>query len=156
MTATRTYDLGDARADHPLWFAPDATRFFGTRMGRVYVGPGFCYAVTSEQPPYGPRTFNVRRFSRTDCDTVGPDISEGWGTRTRAQSVARTLRDAETDGWLRRIPYNGMRPCKACDGDHPMGATYAVDHPTDPGLSGSYCGSHIVNTIGYAPLENPS
>ncbi len=62
-TDTPIYDLANAREDHPLWFAKDAARFFGTRIHEQDVGRGVVYVVTSEQPPHSDRTWNVRRFT---------------------------------------------------------------------------------------------
>lgn len=68
----RTMD--DARrANTTGWFAPDAMRWFDTRIeSMLYVGPGGAFFVTSEQPPGDVRVFTVRQVhDNGDVETVG-------------------------------------------------------------------------------------
>ena len=146
------YTLASARADHAQWFAPPEMRWFGSRIGQAYSAGAAVYVCTSEQPPHAPRSYNVRRFDSADTDTIGPSIIDGWGSRSRSQSVARNLAAAERDGWIgaRADRHDTYRACRACDGDNRGWAQFEVTHPTDPGMSGDYCAAHLPAVIGYA------
>jgi hypothetical protein len=141
-SSARIYTLPDARNDHPLWFERGAMRFFGTRIHENRVGPGCCYLVTSESPPRAPRTWNVRRFTPTQCDTIGPSITEGWGSHKNALRVAETLRDLERDGHLVEFPDRSdtYRPCGLCLDPRPSWASYTLN-----GVP--VCGRHAAATL---------
>ncbi|MGD0167762.1 MAG: hypothetical protein ABSC51_10840 [Gaiellaceae bacterium] len=81
------------------WFGTTEMAFFGTRIeSSVYGGR---YFVTSEQPPSGPRTFNVRRATDTgEVQSIGPSASDGIGSKVHAVDVAADLGALETGGFL--------------------------------------------------------
>ncbi len=159
MTSTKSYRLSDARSDHPLWFERDAMRFFGTRIHEERTSGNAVYVITSEQPPHGPRTWNVRRFTADQSDTLGPPIDRGYGSHDRARSAATALAAAERDGWIAERPdRDTYQPCAAYGGcsnarefGPPSWAAFTVDHPTDPDMSGLYCPDCLPAVIGYPP-----
>ena len=74
------------------WFSRGAMRFFGSRVhDTVYQGPGGVFFVSSEQPPYGPRGYAVRRFDPDtgDISTVGKVCQ--YSSRSGAHGAARRM-----------------------------------------------------------------
>lgn len=79
------------------WFSQDTKRFFGSRIGMVYQGPGGVYFVSSEKDFQGKRRlYTVRRFDPISGSVDVPD-SESFqehGTsraaNRRAEALART------------------------------------------------------------------
>lgn len=74
------------------WFEPSTMRFFRTRLGKVFQGPGGIYFVTSEQPPHGPRRYSVRRFdpAAITIETVGAFCALSYsGAVARAARLAK-------------------------------------------------------------------
>jgi hypothetical protein len=147
----KTYTLADARRDHRKWFAPDATRFFGTRVHEERRAGSAVYVVTSEQPPYGARTWNVRRFTADDSDTIGPDISEGHGSHARALEVASLLASAERRGALqeRADRHDRFEPCATCRSEgkeYPSWAQFTYECPGEDERF-PVCGTHVAAVV---------
>jgi hypothetical protein len=95
MNATASYTIERIRsemmADGSHWWDRGSMRFFGTRvLGGVFQGEGGIYFVTSEQPPHGPRKYNVRQYNpeTRQVDTVG-DFGQYNDARTAKREAER-------------------------------------------------------------------
>lgn len=78
-----------AHAAGSHWFDKSSMRFFRSRiLPEVYTGKGGIYFVTSEEGPYGPRRYSIRKFDpeTADIGTFGPFNEMG---RERAMRIAR-------------------------------------------------------------------
>lgn len=71
------------------WFDKGAMRFFRSRVGETgYTdGEGGAYFVSSEQGPYGPRMYSVRRLKDCTFDTIGE--FQGYKGRATADRAAK-------------------------------------------------------------------
>lgn len=86
------WDIDTMRRHHSgLWFDESAVRFFRTKFGRVYSGPGGVYFVTSESDGRCGRRYSVRKF----CTITGNVSKIGdfmqHSTATAANKAARAL-----------------------------------------------------------------
>lgn len=78
-----------AHAAGSHWFDKSSMRFFRSRiLPEVYTGKGGIYFVTSEEGPYSPRRYSIRKFdpATADISTFGP-FNEM--SRERAMRIAR-------------------------------------------------------------------
>lgn len=111
-TATRQFwDTGDIQRHYERhngghWFEPQAMRFFGTRFGMTYEGPGGVFFVTTERqskgllgPPVPGRKASVRRYNpeTLDISTVGKfhSLTEDTANELAAQYAAEGVVDAD-------------------------------------------------------------
>jgi hypothetical protein len=89
----------------PKWFAPDAVRFFRSRVhSRTYTGMNGTYFVSSEKGPSGVRLYSVRLF------TPGKDgiSTVSWqGYRSAAGAHRRASREAGFGPPVRRSEWLG-------------------------------------------------
>ena len=71
------------------WFEPGAMRFFGTRIETGIIKGQ--YFITSEQPPHGGRTYNVRLIKDSgDIDTVNDSLLN-FDSIEQAEELLETL-----------------------------------------------------------------
>lgn len=87
---------------HPIWFAPEAMRFFSSRLlGAPVPGPeGSVYFVTSERCSYDrPRLYSVRvsrkdEAGRWQIDTIGAGFQGYTSARSARNAMRQIMREA--------------------------------------------------------------
>ena len=87
---------------HPIWFAPEAMRFFSSRLlGAPAATPdGSAYFVTSERCSYDhPRLYSVRvsrkdESGRWQIDTIGAGFQGYTSARAARTAMRQIMREA--------------------------------------------------------------
>ncbi len=94
------------------FFEHSTIRFFQSRiLPTVYNGR---YFITSEQPPYGPRTYTIRRAEDTgNINTIGE--FGGYATAEAARAIAKTLLPEYVSCvWCDASTLNPNKVCDTC------------------------------------------
>lgn len=86
------------------WFSSDTKRFFGSRIGQIFQGPGGVYFVSSERDFNGcGRQYSVRRFDLITgwVEAIGEFGS--WGSSRAANREAERLARAEPSDEVQKL-----------------------------------------------------
>lgn len=121
------------------WWTPDTMRFFGTRVGSEFYGPGGLYFVTSEAHPHPlerwpakVRKYTVRKYNpeSNDIETIGE--FGGYRTASPARTEARRLSRGGTPDHPHIQPHGVGNVSRSATHAHGIKAIEKPQKPTSP------------------------